>query len=136
MCRYYTHIVLFTVVLLSSVTSVLADTQATAYQLSESGYIQHLQAKDVATLLGELGSTYRECQDYRSELSAAIDDMQIDTGDIVISVVLPGGLLYYAQKKMRLLALESDLDSIDKVLVDLETDVVRLSDGRQLARTE
>lgn len=147
MSKVYTHIALFTVILLSSMTSALAVTQqaaqpantsqaAAAYVLSESGYIQHIQAKDVTTLLGELDSTYRECQDYRSELSAAIEDMQIDAGDIVISIILPGGILYYAQKKLRLMALESDLDSIDKALVDLETDIARLSGGRQLAKTE
>jgi len=136
MCRVFSQIVLLAATLLSPLVPVLADTDETDYQLSESGYIQHIQAKDVASLLSELGSTYRECQDYRRELSAAVEDMQIDAGDIVITVILPGGLLYLGQKKVRLMAMESDLDSIDTVLVDLETDVARLSGGRQLAKTE
>jgi len=146
MSRIHTHIVLFALILLSSMASVRADTevvanqvntgQAPVYRLSKSGYIQSIQAKDVAALLTELSSTYRVCQDYRSDLAEDIEDMQIDTGDILISLILPGGLLYYAQKKVRLMDLEEDLVDINEAMVDLETDVARLSTSRQLARIE
>jgi len=147
MFKVCNQIMLLTVALLSPIVSALADTAvaekpddmyqyAADYQLSESGYIQHIHAKDVASLLSQLGSTYRECLDYRRELSVAVDDMQIDAGDIAITIILPGGLLYLGQKKIRLMSMESDLDLIDDVLVDLETDVTRLSDDRQLAKTE
>ncbi len=147
MCRVYKQIMLVTMALLSSTASVLADTSVieksaimseftAGYQLSESGYIQHIHAKDVASLLGQLGTTYRDCQGYRRELSVAIEDMQINAGDIAITVILPGGLIYLGQKKLRLMAMESDLDSIDTVLEDLEGHVTRLSDDKQLAKTE
>ncbi len=147
MFKVYNKIMLLTVALILPITSALADSAvadkpadrsqyAADYQLSESGYIQHIHAKDVASLLGQLGSTYRECHDYRRELSVAIEEMQIDAGDIVITVILPGGLLYLGQKKLRLMSMEYDLDQIDKVLVDLEADVTRLSDDRQLAKAE
>jgi len=131
MCRFYTHILMFTVLLLAPLTAAPVE-----YQLSKSGYIQSIQAKEVAALLSELGSTYSVCQNYRHELVAAIEDLQIDTGDIVISVLLPGGLLYFTQKKLRLLAMESDLDDIEKEIDVLEAVVVRLSDDRQLARNK
>lgn len=146
MYRHYVYFALYTVTGLFWLCPVLAETQpgtqsaitsdaSLDFQIDRHGYIQHIQVKDIAYLMYELGATYRDCQRYRVELVVMIDDLQINTGDYLITAILPGGLLYYAQKKVRLQSAQTKLSSIDQVLADLATDLAFLGNDGRLARS-
>lgn len=124
--RFYTFIVIvFMASLLGAKTAVAEDVvslQQDAHQarlvsmVGPQGFITQLQVVDADTLSEQVQVLRSQLILRKQQLVREVDEKQLDSGDALLTVLMPGGLLYAGYKKA---AYESARNNLEEVSEDI-----------------
>lgn len=142
------HLVILCTLLVTAFTtgSVLADQAGDHGTIQEqliwveavegNGFITQVPAIDSHLLAERIEQLRSELIQHQQQLTQAVEKTRLDTGDAVITVIMPGGLLYAGYRKRehtlaknRLASVTDDIDELTRDLAtsrDLASTVARL----------
>ena len=95
----------------------------------EGEYVILLPDIDRATLIEDIGALRSQLIQRKQMLARDVASKKLDSGDAVITAIMPGGLLYAGYKKMRYEQARSELDTIGNRIEELSADLLALEEG-------
>ncbi len=123
MKRYLTYITLFILLTLLSGNS-FADEVGNRQLISDAaGFTISLQQVEQPLLLLELQQLQQELWDQQINMLTQLADMSFSAIDTIITIVLPGGLLYAFNKKLNHRQAQADLSELNGTLLQLQADI-------------
>lgn len=106
-------------------------------QLPHSGgFIVGVCNRDRTTLLDELRYRRGILNARRGELSAAAGNGHLTPGDIALTIILPGGLLYAAQRHDTMRRARIGLDQVEARIQELSTELQALNTTAMTAKLQ
>ncbi len=105
-----------------------ADTQIRNFApiANEAGFYVDLPAVDSSQLIGLIRAYRASLTDREQEIRQYLEDNQLDAKDALITVIMPGGLLYAAVRKGNLEQAQAELAEITADMVELSRDLVAM----------
>lgn len=121
--RRYTLIAM----LFTAFMSQSAHAEQTLTLLSKSGqFTIQLPAVEHAVLIEQVEILRSQLIEDKQELVQDVADNELDGADAVITVIMPGGLLYAGYKKARCEQAKNALASVSNDIEELSTDLLSL----------
>ncbi len=96
------------------------------------GFVGHVPAVDPQQLAQNIETLHDDFVQNQQYLARKVEDTRLNTGDAVITVIMPGGLLYAGYRKREHSRAKNDLAAISGVIEELTSD---LAASRRLAST-
>lgn len=87
------------------------------------GFITRLQVVDADTLAEQVQVLRSELIVRKQQLVEEVDDKQMDSGDALLTVLMPGGLLYAGYKKAAYERASSDLAKVSEDITEYSRDL-------------
>ncbi len=88
-----------------------------------AGFTISLQQVEQPLLLLELQQLQQELWDQQINMLTQLADMSFSAIDTIITIVLPGGLLYAFNKKLNHQQAQADLSELNGALLQLQADI-------------
>ena len=139
MYRCYFYLAAFVAIMTTSV-SALAETAvaptATDAQTrnwtpteNEGGFYTALPAVNNKQLVGLLRNYQEALTQREQEITRYLDENRLDTADVLITVIVPGGLIYAAVRKANLEEARAELTEITNDMDELSRDLLAMQAG-------
>ena len=139
MYRCYFYLATFVAIMTTSV-SALADTavnpSATDAQNrnwtpteNEGGFYTSLPAVNNKQLVGLIRNYQEALTQREQEITRYLDENRLDTADVLITVIMPGGLIYAAVRKANLEEARAELTEITDDMDELSRDLLAMQAG-------
>jgi len=139
MYRCYFYLTTFVAIMTTSV-SALADTavnpSATDAQNrnwtpteNEGGFYTSLPAVNNKQLVGLIRNYQEALTQREQEITRYLDENRLDTADVLITVIMPGGLIYAAVRKANLEEARAELTEITGDMDELSRDLLAMQAG-------
>ena len=138
MYRTYRHLISFYLVFLSLFISqqIFADEMVNdevlqkilikAKPINEGGFIFDIQQVDPALLAEDVEKLRGFYIRHQHELAQKVDDKKLNAGDAIITVIMPGGLLYAGYRKQEHEKAKQALLVVTTELGELSDDLIAL----------
>ena len=94
------------------------------------GFITRLQVVDADTLAEQVQQLRSELIARKQQLVAEVDEKKLDSGDALLTVLMPGGLLYAGYKKAAYERARNDLAEVSEDISEYSRDLVEI--GRRV----
>ena len=98
------------------------------------GFITQWQRVDAVALAEQVQALRSELIVRKQQLARQVDEKQLDSGDALISVLMPGGLLYAGYRKAAYERVRSDLQEVSEAITEYTRDLAALT-GRSTVVT-
>ncbi len=120
--------------LLSLPVAALAETPATtdtqgpsfAPAANAAGFYVVLPAVDTEQLIDRISAHRASLTQREQQIRDYLEDHQLGAEDVLITVIMPGGLLYAAVRKANLQQAQAELDQINAAMDELSRDLVAM----------
>ena len=93
---------------------------------NEGGFYTALPAVNNKQLIGLLRIYQSALTQREEEITRYLDDNQLDTADVLITVILPGGLIYAAVRKANIEEAKAELAEISEDMDELSRDLLAM----------
>ena len=103
-----------------------AVTQPSAPAANEAGFYVALPAVDTDRLIERISAQRASLTQREQEIREYLEDHQLGAKDLLITVIMPGGLIYAAVRKGNLQQAQAELDQINAAMDDLSRDMVAM----------
>jgi hypothetical protein len=134
MCRYYFYLAVF-VSVVSMSFPILADTVAgpaatdaqsdsQTYTANDGGFYTALPAVNSNQLITLLRNYQTALVQRGKEITRYLDENQLDVTDALITVIMPGGLVYAAVRKANIEEARDELTEITESMDELARDLL------------
>ena len=100
--------------------------QTLAMQFNTGQFTIQLPAVEHADLVEQVVILRSQLIEDKQELTQDVADTELDGADAVITIIMPGGLLYAGYKKARYEQAKNALTSVNTDIEELSTDLVNL----------
>ena len=90
------------------------------------GFITQLQTVDSGTLADQLQELRSSLISRKQELARELDEKQLDSGDAVLTLLMPGGLIYAGYKKAVYERARNDLAKVNENIAEYSRDLALL----------
>ncbi|MDH3526230.1 MAG: hypothetical protein OEN52_01735 [Gammaproteobacteria bacterium] len=97
-----------------------------------NGFMGHVPTVDTQQLAGRIEMLRDELLQQQQDLARKVEETRLDAGDAIITVIMPGGLLYAGYRKRAHSHATNDLAAANEVIEELTRD---LAASRSLAST-
>jgi hypothetical protein len=87
------------------------------------GFITRLQTVDNVTLTGQVQALRSQLIARKQQLVEEVDDKQLDSGDALLTILMPGGLLYAGYRKAALERARDDLAEVSEDITEYSRDL-------------
>ena len=94
------------------------------------GFITRLQVVDADTLAEQVQQLRSELIARKQQLVAEVDEKKLDSSDALLTVLMPGGLLYAGYKKAAYERARNDLEEVSEDISEYSRDLVEI--GRRV----
>ena len=94
------------------------------------GFITRLQVVDADTLAEQVQQLRSELIARKQQLVAEVDEKKLDSSDALLTVLMPGGLLYAGYKKAAYERARNDLAEVSEDISEYSRDLVEI--GRRV----
>lgn len=94
------------------------------------GFITRLQVVDADTLAEQVQQLRSELIARKQQLVDEVDEKKLDSGDALLTVLMPGGLLYAGYKKAAYERARNDLAEVSEDISEYSRDLVEI--GRRV----
>ena len=91
------------------------------------GFITQLQVVDTDTLVEQVQMLRSKLIVRKQQLVQEVDEKQLDTGDALLTVLMPGGLLYAGYKKAVYERARNDLSELSEDITEYSHDLTALT---------
>ena len=91
------------------------------------GFITQLQVVDAGTLSEQVQVLRSQLILRKQQLVREVDEKQLDSGDALLTVLMPGGLLYAGYKKAVYESARSDLADVSEEITEYSHDLSALA---------
>ena len=110
--------------------SALAETAVDpAATENEGGFYTALPAVNNKQLVGLLRNYQEALTQREQEITRYLDENRLDTADVLITVIMPGGLIYAAVRKANLEEARAELAEITDDMDELSRDLLAMQAG-------
>jgi hypothetical protein len=92
------------------------------------GFITRLQTVDTATLTEQVQVLRSQLIARKQQLVEEVDEKQLDSGDALLTIIMPGGLLYAGYRKAALERARHDLAEVSDDITEYSRDLSVLAD--------
>jgi hypothetical protein len=103
-----------------------AVTQPSAPAANEAGFYVALPAVDTDRLIERISAQRASLTQREQEIREYLEDHQLGAKDLLITVIMPGGLIYAAVRKGNLQQAQAELDQINAAMDELSRDMVAM----------
>ncbi|MFC1772437.1 hypothetical protein ACFL3A_03685 [Pseudomonadota bacterium] len=139
MYRCYFYLAAFVAIMTTSV-SALAETAVNPSVTdaqnrnwtpteNEGGFYTSLPAVNNKQLVGLIRNYQEALTQREQEITRYLDENRLDTADVLITVVMPGGLIYAAVRKANLEEARAELTEITDDMDELSRDLLAMQAG-------
>lgn len=139
MYRRYFYLAAFVAIMAAAVPALAetaVDPAATASQTrnwtpteNEGGFYTALPAVNNKQLVGLLRNYQEALTQREQEITRYLDENRLDTADVLITVIMPGGLIYAAVRKANLEEARAELTEITDDMDELSRDLLAMQAG-------
>lgn len=91
------------------------------------GLITRLQTVDSVTLTGQVQALRSQLIARKQQLVEEVDEKQLDSGDALLTILMPGGLLYAGYRKAALERARNDLAEVSEDITEYSRDLSALA---------
>jgi hypothetical protein len=92
----------------------------------EQGLVTNIPAHDVPEILQRVQSFHAKLKTRQAQCEEDVESTRFKTHDTLITIVMPGGLLYAMGKQQRHAAAKQSFTQVSQQLHDLQSDLARL----------
>ena len=139
MYRCYFYLAAFAAIMATSV-SALAETAVNPSVTdaqnrnwtpteNEGGFYTSLPAVNNKQLVGLIRNYQEALTQREQEITQYLDENRLDTADVLITVIMPGGLIYAAVRKANLEEARAELTEITDDMDELSRDLLAMQAG-------
>ena len=139
MYRCYFYLAAFAAIMATSV-SALAETAVNPSVTdaqnrnwtpteNEGGFYTSLPAVNNKQLVGLIRNYQEALTQREQEITRYLDENRLDTADVLITVIMPGGLIYAAVRKANLEEARAELTEITDDMDELSRDLLAMQAG-------
>ena len=96
---------------------------------NEGGFYTSLPAVNNKQLVGLIRNYQEALTQREQEITRYLDENRLDTADVLITVVMPGGLIYAAVRKANLEEARAELTEITDDMDELSRDLLAMQAG-------
>ena len=96
---------------------------------NEGGFYTALPAVNNKQLVGLLRNYQEALTQREQEITRYLDENRLDTADVLITVIMPGGLIYAAVRKANLEEARAELAEITDDMDELSRDLLAMQAG-------
>ena len=96
---------------------------------NEGGFYTALPAVNNKQLVGLLRNYQEALTQREQEITRYLDENRLDTADVLITVIVPGGLIYAAVRKANLEEARAELTEITNDMDELSRDLLAMQAG-------
>jgi hypothetical protein len=93
---------------------------------NDAGFYVTLPAVDTERLIERISARRASLTQREQEITQYLDDHQLGAKDVLITVIMPGGLIYAAVRKGNLQQAQAELDQINAAMDELSRDLVAM----------
>ncbi len=93
---------------------------------NDAGFYPALPAVDTDRLIERISAQRATLTQREQEITQYLDDHQLGAKDVLITVIMPGGLIYAAVRKGNLQQAQAELDQINAAMDELSRDLVAM----------
>lgn len=113
------------------VSTTQSDQPVLVSMIDQKGFVVQLPAIDSGTLLEQLRVLRSALIAHKQVLAGKLDEKRFDSGDALLAVVMPGGLLYAGYKKAAHARALNNLEEISKNIATYSDDLAVLQEQLQ-----
>ena len=129
MNRTYRNLILLYAVLFSlfiNKQTLAEEVVSSGSLINQGGFVFDIQKVDPA-LLAEDVEKLREAYIQRQhELEHLVENKELNVGDAILTIIIPGGLFYASYRKQELEQAKSDLLAVTTEIMELSNDLLAL----------
>ena len=103
-----------------------AQPAALAPAANDAGFYVALPVVDTDRLLERISAQRASLSQREQEVTEYLEDHQLGTRDVLIAVIMPGGLIYAAVRKGNLQQAQAELDQINAAMDELSRDLLAM----------
>ena len=105
-----------------------ADSQlpSSAPAANDAGFYVALPAVDTDQLIERIRTHRASLTQREHEVNRYLEDHQLDAKDVLITIIMPGGLLYAAVRKGNLQQAQAELEQINAAMDELSRDLLAM----------
>ena len=104
----------------------LHKTMVKAKPINQGGYTFDIQKVDPELLAEDVEQLKYDYIRHQYELEQQVADKKLKTADVIITIIVPGGLLYASYRKHQLDQAKSDLSDVTSEIKELSNDLIAL----------
>jgi len=104
----------------------LHKTMVKTKPINQGGYIFDIQKVDPELLAEDVEQLRYDYIRHQHELEQQVEDKKLKTGDVIITIIVPGGLLYAGYRKHEFEQAKSDLSDVTSEIKELSNDLIAL----------
>ena len=105
----------------------LQNTIANTKSINQGNYIYDIQKVDPVLLAEDLDELKENLLQYKYKLKKIVENKKFTAGDTLITLIIPGGLLYASYRINELKKTKSELSMVIADIKDLSIDLLALS---------
>ena len=99
--------------------------------VSPGGFVIQLPAVDIDALAEQLRELRSSLISRKQKLANELESKQFDSGDTLLALVMPGGLIYAGYKKAAYARARHDLDEVSENIAEYSVDLALLQEQLQ-----
>ena len=99
--------------------------------VAPGGFVIQLPAVDIDALAEQLRELRSSLISRKQELANELETKQFDSGDTLLALVMPGGLIYAGFKKAAYARARHDLDEVSENIAEYSVDLALLQEQLQ-----
>ncbi len=99
--------------------------------VAPGGFVIQLPAVDIDALAEQLRELRSSLISRKQELANELETKQFDSGDTLLALVMPGGLIYAGYKKAAYARARHDLDEVSENIAEYSVDLALLQEQLQ-----
>ncbi len=100
--------------------------EAFAPAANDAGFYVALPAVDSDRLLERISAQQASLTRREQEITQYLEDHQLGTRDVLITIIMPGGLIYAAVRKGNLQQAQAELEQINAAMDELSRDLLAM----------
>lgn len=93
---------------------------------NDAGFYVALPAVDTGRLIERISAQRVSLTQREQEIMQYLEDHQLGARDVLITLIMPGGLIYAAVRKGNLQQAQAELDQLNSALDELSRDLVAM----------
>ena len=107
-------------------TETLQRSEPGLLYIQDAGLVANIPARDARDVLQQARSFRSDLELDRNHCAEAVEETRFKSHDTLITIVMPGGLLYAMNKKQRHEEAKQAYAEVSQQLLDLKEDLARL----------